>query len=42
MVNFDSEEGFTVHMEQHAKDDAKEVKAFKPYKPPPVGKKRKK
>ena len=42
MVNFDSEEGFTIHMKQHAKDDAKEGKAFKPYKPPPAGKKRKK
>ena len=28
MVNYDSEEGFTVHMEQHAKNDAKEVNPF--------------
>ena len=42
VVNFDSEVEFKVHMDQHTKDDALEVKNFKPYKPPPPSKKKKK
>ena len=42
VMNFDSEVEFKVHMDQHAKDDALEVKNFKPYKPPPSSKKKKK
>ena len=42
VMNFDSEVEFNVHMDQHAKDDALEVKNFKPYKPSPPSKKKKK
>ena len=42
VMNFDSEVEFNVHMDQHAKDDALEVKNFKLYKPPPPSKKKKK
>ena len=42
VMNFDSEVEFKVHMDEHAKDDALEVKNFKLYKPPPPSKKKKK
>ena len=41
VMNFDSQVEFQVHMDQHVKDDALEVKNFKPYKPPPPKKKKK-